>query len=205
MRAQRDGIHPSSIRAGPPRTMRAQLTSPKRHPGGGGIVEGSREQDRRDDDAPGRRGSLPRRRRAPRTLATPPPGAGPTGTLFQRRLATARRPPRRGSPTDGAPDPGPRPDSPGAGAQTDGATGTTGTTDTTSTTGPGLVPAARPRRPPLVGDGADKPSFGAFPRLSARSYRECHQLNGPNREKISVNRAPRPAPAHRAPAQRGVR
>ena len=91
MRAQRDGIHPSSIRAGPPRTMRAQLTSPKRHPGGGGIVEGSREQDRRDDDAPGRRGSLPRRRRAPRTLATPP-GAGPTGTLFQRRLATARAP-----------------------------------------------------------------------------------------------------------------
>ena len=71
MRAQRDGIHPSSIRAGPPRTMRAQLTSPKRHPGGGGIVEGSREQDRRDDDAP---------------------EAGLTGTLFQRRLATARRP-----------------------------------------------------------------------------------------------------------------
>lgn len=99
-------------------------------PPGGGIVEGGCEQGRRDDDAPG----------------------------------------RRGSPTDGAPDPGPRPDSPGADAQTDGATGAT------DTTGPGLAPAARPRRPPLVGDGADKPSFGAFPRLSARSYRECHQL-----------------------------
>ena len=72
-------------------------------------------------------------------------------------------------------------------------------------TRPSCARPPRPRRPPLVGDGADKPSFGAFPRLSARSYRECHQLNGPNREKISVNRAPRPAPAHRAPAQRGVR
>ena len=30
-------------------------------------------------------------------------------------------------------------------------------------------------------------------------------VDGSNREKISVNRAPRPAPAHRAPAQRGVR
>ena len=198
MRAQRDGIHPSSIRAGPPRTMRAQLTSPKRHPGGGGIVEGSREQDHRDDDAPGRRGSLPRRRRAPRTLATPP-GGGAHRHALPAPAGHGPSPPRRGSPADGAPDPGPRPDSPGADAQTDGATGTT------DTTGPGLAPAARPRRPPLVGDGADKPSFGAFPRLSARSYRECHQLNGSNREKISVNRAPRPAPAHRAPAQRGVR
>ena len=202
MRAQRDGIHPSSIRAGPPRTMRAQLTSPKRHPGGGGIVEGSREQDRRDDDAPGRRGSLPRRRRAPRTLATPPPGRGPPA-----RSSSAGWP-RPDVPQGGAHRrtahriPGRAPTPPGADAQTDGATGTTGTTDTT---GPGLVPAARPRRPPLVGDGAGKPSFGAFPRLSARSYRGCYQLNGPNREKISVNRAPRPAPAHRAPAQRGVR
>ena len=128
-----------------------------------------------------------------------PPGAGPTGTLFQRRLATARAP-RGGAHRRMAHRiPGRAPTPPGADAQTDGATGTT------DTTGPGLAPAARPRRPPLVGDGADKPSFGAFPRLSARSYRECHQLNGPNREKISVNRAPRPAPAHRAPAQRGVR
>ena len=133
----------------------ARVSDGPRRAAGRGIVEGGCEQDRRDDDAP---------------------EAGLTGTLFQRRLATARRPPRRGSPTDGAPDPGPRPDSPGAGAQTDGATGTTGTTDTTSTTGPGLVPAARPRRPPLVGDGADKPSFGAFPRISARFYRGCHQL-----------------------------
>lgn len=125
------------------------------------------------------------------------PEAGLTGTLFQRQLTTARAPPpRRGSPTDGASDPGPHPDSPGADAQTDGATGATG---------PGLAPAPRPRRPPLVGDGVGKPSFGAFPRLSARSYRGFHQLNGSNREKISVNRAPRPAPAHRAPAQRGVR
>jgi len=131
-----------------------------------------------------------------------PPGAGPTGTLFQRRLATARRPRGGAHRWTAHRIPGRAPTPPGADAQTDGATGTTGTTDTT---GPGLVPAARPRRPPLVGDGAGKPSFGAFPRLSARSYRGCYQLNGPNREKISVNRAPRPAPAHRAPAQRGVR
>ena len=127
---------------------------------------------------------------------TTSPGGGAHRHALPALAGHGPSPPRRGSPADGAPDPGPRPDSPGADAQTDGATGTTG---------PGLAPAARPRRPPLVGDGVGKPSFGAFPRLSARSYRECHQLNGPNREKIAVNRAPRPAPAHRAPAQRGVR
>ena len=63
----------------------ARVSDGPRRAAGRGIVEGGCEQDRRDDDAP---------------------EAGLTGTLFQRRLATARAPPRRGSPTDGAPDPG---------------------------------------------------------------------------------------------------
>ena len=90
--------------------MRAQLTSPKRHPGGGGIVEGGCEQDRRDGDAPRE--------------------AGPTGTLFQRRLATARRPRGGDHRWTAHRIPGRAPTPPGADAQTDGATGTTGTTGT---------------------------------------------------------------------------
>ena len=98
MRAQRDGIHPSSIRAGPSRTMRAQLTSPKRHPGGGGIVEGSREQDRRDDDAPGRRGPPARSSSA----GWPRPDA-PEAGLTDGRRTESRAAPRlpRGRRADG--------------------------------------------------------------------------------------------------------
>ena len=192
MRAQRDGIHTtlrhaSSARRNPPQLDPCRPTSHNASPAD--ITK----------TTPRGRGHRGRQPRAGPPGWRRPPGGGAHRHALPAPAGHGPTPPRRGSPTDGAPDPGPRPDSPGADAQTDGATGTT------DTTGPGLAPAARPRRPPLVGDGAGKPSFGAFPRLSARSYRGCHQLNGPNREKISVNRAPRPAPAHRAPAQRGVR
>ena len=49
----------------------ARVSDGPRRAAGRGIVEGGCEQDRRDDDAP---------------------EAGLTGTLFQRRLATARAP-----------------------------------------------------------------------------------------------------------------
>ena len=54
----------------------ARVSDGPRRAAGRGIVEGGCEQDRRDDDAP---------------------EAGLTGTLFQRRLATARAPPRGGA------------------------------------------------------------------------------------------------------------
>ena len=43
MRAQRDKIRLRSIRASPPRTMRSQVTSPKRLPSGAGVGRVSRE------------------------------------------------------------------------------------------------------------------------------------------------------------------
>lgn len=55
-------------------------------------------------------------------------------------------PGRRGSPTDGAPDPGPRPDSPGADAQTDGATDTTADDRTRSRPSPATETSPFSRR-----------------------------------------------------------
>lgn len=139
-------------------------------PAGGSLLTGSPGSRRPAGGAPG-----------PKQLRRSWPGS-PTAQESRRAGHRGRRL-RAGRRDDDAPeagltdgrrtgsrDPGPRPDSPGADAQTDGATGAT------DTTGPRLAPAARPKRPPLVGDGVGKPSFGAFPRLSARSYRECHQL-----------------------------
>jgi len=153
MRAQRNGIHPTSRHASSVRRNPPQLDP--RHP----TSHNASPADTTKTDAPGDG--------AHRTGITSLPGAGLTARSPAGAGSEPATPRGRGSPTDGAPDPGPHPDSPGADAQTNGATGATG---------PGLAPAPRPRRPPLVGDGADKPSFGAFPRISARFYRGCHQL-----------------------------
>lgn len=98
--------------------------------------------------APGepRAGHRGRRLRAGRRDDDAPRGAGLTGTLFQRQLTTARAPPRRGSPTDGASDPGPHPDSPGADAQTDGATDTTADDRTPSRPSPATETSPFSRR-----------------------------------------------------------
>ncbi len=83
VRAQRDGIRPSSIRASPPRTMRPEVTSPNRLPQGAGARP--RLRDGRDAVGrlpPGRR-HADGRRPGSRT-ASPASGAGRAGASARR-------------------------------------------------------------------------------------------------------------------------
>ena len=71
MRAQRDTIRPRSILASPPGAMRAQVTSPKRLPRGGGLADGAPGPG--PHPAPPRRGARGTARPArPRTIGSEP-------------------------------------------------------------------------------------------------------------------------------------
>ena len=88
MRAQRDGIRLRSIRAGSPRTMRAQVTSPNRLP--------PASPRRTPVDRPGDAGAGGRGRRWGRPAGPPPPGRRLPSPTVQSRVR--RSPPGAGRP-----------------------------------------------------------------------------------------------------------
>ena len=82
MRAQRDEIRLRSILASPPRTMRSEVTSPKRLPGGGAQADGAPGPEPQTPPPPGRSAQTT----APRAWSATPPSSG--------RLSTASTAPR---------------------------------------------------------------------------------------------------------------
>ena len=105
VRAQRDIIHLSSIRASPPGAMRAQVTSPKRLPQGrvsAGLTGWDEAPAALPGDSPQRRGSDGRRSRHGRGRSDPPRRTAARARRAHRSRPRRRAPARSRRPPAGA-------------------------------------------------------------------------------------------------------